>query len=312
LRSIRRAWSADDAAAQTVQRQTMPKAKVYAVARGHSVGLFDTWVDGAQAATQGFPSAKFKSFKQRAEAEAYLRANGVSVPAAEGSSRPAAPLRAAAAAAPAPASAGGVVDLTADEPTGQSVSRYFSPPKASVGAATWFAAQAAAAAPVRAQAPGAGGAAAATGADDLDGLDDSIFADIDVDAIVRRHSQEGVGADRQKRPRPVSPAASGGQQQQTGGCAIHARSEPYCSACQNSDGSSSGNSSKRRRHTAPAAPQPLSTGPRRPLRADPGKIQPFHADDAVPQAQLLPPLSDKDTIVCQDKLGAKSYQEVML
>ena len=48
----------------------MAKTKVYAVVKGRTVGLFDAWAGpgGAQEATSGFPSAKFKAFKKRSDA----------------------------------------------------------------------------------------------------------------------------------------------------------------------------------------------------------------------------------------------------
>ena len=45
--------------------------KVYAVKKGNSTGIFESWTE-CQAATKGFAGAEFKSFNTREEAEAYL------------------------------------------------------------------------------------------------------------------------------------------------------------------------------------------------------------------------------------------------
>ena len=45
--------------------------KVYAVRKGHKVGIFDSWTE-CQAATKGFSGPEFKSFNTLAEAQAYL------------------------------------------------------------------------------------------------------------------------------------------------------------------------------------------------------------------------------------------------
>ena len=46
--------------------------KYYAVKRGHSTGVFDSWAD-CQKATQGFSGADFRSFSSREEAEAFIQ-----------------------------------------------------------------------------------------------------------------------------------------------------------------------------------------------------------------------------------------------
>ena len=154
------------------------KAKVYAVAIGRTVGLFDSWAGpgGAQQATSGFPGAKFKAFKTPADASSYLREFGV------------APCAGAGAAASSPSV------------SSPSASKYFQPS----GRAT------ADPAPRPSSPAGHCGASAASdtpanSADELDGLDDSFLEDVDIDAIVRRHS----ASDAPKR-RPLSPSATAG------------------------------------------------------------------------------------------------------
>ena len=49
----------------------MGKKKIYAVAVGHTTGLFDTWED-TKKATDGVPNADFKGFPTTAAAQAWL------------------------------------------------------------------------------------------------------------------------------------------------------------------------------------------------------------------------------------------------
>eukprot|EP01043_Picozoa_sp_COSAG02_P050350 COSAG02_NODE_5167_length_4576_cov_8.229171_4_plen_545_part_00 len=163
----------------------MAKTKVYAVAKGRTVGLFDAWAGpgGAQEATSGFAGAKFKAFKTRADASAYLCEYGVSV-----SARAATPP--------------GRPSVTSPSST----SRYF-PHATSTPAIPCPASGSPAGhsvAPATADTP-------ATTLDELHGLDDSFLEDVDIDAIVRRHSAPGNQA-APKRPR--SPAADGNGKRQ--------------------------------------------------------------------------------------------------
>lgn len=48
----------------------MAAKKVYAVRKGHKVGLFDTWEE-CKAATDGYSGAEYKGFSNREEAEVY-------------------------------------------------------------------------------------------------------------------------------------------------------------------------------------------------------------------------------------------------
>lgn len=58
----------------------MAAKKVYAVRKGHKVGIFDTWEE-CKAATDGFSGAEYKGFPTRGEAEVYCY--GASVADAE-------------------------------------------------------------------------------------------------------------------------------------------------------------------------------------------------------------------------------------
>ena len=49
----------------------MAAKKIYAVRKGHSVGLFESW-EACKAAVDGFSGAEYKGFTSREEAEAYL------------------------------------------------------------------------------------------------------------------------------------------------------------------------------------------------------------------------------------------------
>lgn len=49
----------------------MAAKKIYAVRKGHSVGIFETW-EACKAAVEGFSGAEYKGFTSRAEAESYL------------------------------------------------------------------------------------------------------------------------------------------------------------------------------------------------------------------------------------------------
>ena len=53
--------------------------KYYAVRQGRQTGLFETWAD-CKKQIDGFPSAIYKSFKTREEAEAYLQPSEASLP----------------------------------------------------------------------------------------------------------------------------------------------------------------------------------------------------------------------------------------
>ncbi len=57
----------------------MAAKKFYAVKKGKTVGIFETW-DACKASVDGFPGAEYKSFKTREEAEAYCGGTSVSVP----------------------------------------------------------------------------------------------------------------------------------------------------------------------------------------------------------------------------------------
>lgn len=50
----------------------MKKQKFYAVARGRRTGIFTDWPTAARQ-VQGFPGARYKSFHNRAEAEAFIK-----------------------------------------------------------------------------------------------------------------------------------------------------------------------------------------------------------------------------------------------
>lgn len=52
----------------------MAKKKVYAVRRGKTEGIFETW-DECKAAVDGYPDAEYKSFSTKEEALAYLDKN---------------------------------------------------------------------------------------------------------------------------------------------------------------------------------------------------------------------------------------------
>ena len=49
----------------------MAKKKFYAVKKGLTTGIFDTW-EKCQAAVKGYPGAEFKGFATEEEARAYL------------------------------------------------------------------------------------------------------------------------------------------------------------------------------------------------------------------------------------------------
>ena len=51
--------------------------KFYAVRKGRKPGIYSTWSE-CEAQVKGFPQAEYKSFRQRADAESYLRGNEVS------------------------------------------------------------------------------------------------------------------------------------------------------------------------------------------------------------------------------------------
>ena len=54
----------------------MAKKKIYAVAKGKTVGLFDTW-EACKDSVDGFSGAVYKSFSDKGEAEAFLLSNEV-------------------------------------------------------------------------------------------------------------------------------------------------------------------------------------------------------------------------------------------
>lgn len=56
----------------------MAAKKIYAVRKGHSVGIFETW-EACKAAVEGFSGAEYKGFASRAEAESYLGIAALSV-----------------------------------------------------------------------------------------------------------------------------------------------------------------------------------------------------------------------------------------
>ncbi len=58
----------------------MPKSKWYAVAKGRSPGIYQTW-DQCKAQTAGFSGAIFKSFKTRDDAQAFIISNSTSATA---------------------------------------------------------------------------------------------------------------------------------------------------------------------------------------------------------------------------------------
>lgn len=64
----------------------MPKSKWYAVAKGRSPGIYQTW-DDCKAQTAGFSGAIFKSFKTRNEALAFINSNSTSATATAAPSR---------------------------------------------------------------------------------------------------------------------------------------------------------------------------------------------------------------------------------
>ncbi|PPQ99538.1 hypothetical protein CVT24_005328 [Panaeolus cyanescens] len=59
----------------------MPKAAYYAVQRGRSTGIYDSW-DDCEAQVKGFLGAKYKKFLNRAEAEAFVAGGGPAAPSA--------------------------------------------------------------------------------------------------------------------------------------------------------------------------------------------------------------------------------------
>ena len=60
----------------------MPKSKYYAVAKGRSPGIYNSW-DECKQQTAGFSGAIFKSFKTRDEAQAFMTSNSAAaIPAA--------------------------------------------------------------------------------------------------------------------------------------------------------------------------------------------------------------------------------------
>ncbi len=59
----------------------MPKSKWYAVAKGRTPGIYQTW-DECKAQTAGFSGAIFKSFKTRDDAQAFITSNSTPASAA--------------------------------------------------------------------------------------------------------------------------------------------------------------------------------------------------------------------------------------
>ena len=63
------------------ERTCMAKKKVYAVRKGRSTGIFDTWA-ACHDAVSGYPGAEFQGFSSKEEAERYLNGNKEQEPAA--------------------------------------------------------------------------------------------------------------------------------------------------------------------------------------------------------------------------------------
>ena len=61
----------------------MAKKKIYAVAKGKTVGLFDTW-EACKNSVDGFSGAVYKSFTDKGEAQAFLLSNNVDIKSAVG------------------------------------------------------------------------------------------------------------------------------------------------------------------------------------------------------------------------------------
>ncbi len=61
----------------------MAKKKIYAVAKGKTVGLFDTW-EACKNSVDGFSGAIYKSFTDKGEAQAFLLSNNADIKSAEG------------------------------------------------------------------------------------------------------------------------------------------------------------------------------------------------------------------------------------
>ncbi len=56
----------------------MAAKKFYAVRKGHSVGIFESW-EACKAAVEGFSGAEYKGFPNRTEAEGYLEQAGIAM-----------------------------------------------------------------------------------------------------------------------------------------------------------------------------------------------------------------------------------------
>lgn len=61
----------------------MAKKKIYAVAKGKTVGLFDTW-EACKNSVDGFSGAIYKSFTDKGEAQAFLLSNNADIKSAVG------------------------------------------------------------------------------------------------------------------------------------------------------------------------------------------------------------------------------------
>ncbi|HKM20606.1 MAG TPA: ribonuclease H family protein [Lachnospiraceae bacterium] len=61
----------------------MAKKKIYAVRKGKSVGIFETW-EACKSSVDGYPEAEYKSFPTLEEAKAYLSGNELKVECAPG------------------------------------------------------------------------------------------------------------------------------------------------------------------------------------------------------------------------------------
>lgn len=67
-----RAWMQASASGGSAQDGDLnPPRKFYAVVRGRQIGIFTSW-NIVEPLVSGFPSARFKSFRRRSDAEVYL------------------------------------------------------------------------------------------------------------------------------------------------------------------------------------------------------------------------------------------------
>lgn len=168
--------------------------KIYAVAKGRAVGLYESWggPNGAQEATSGVAGAKFKAFKTVAEASSYLRECGVASCGV----------------------ASGGFNITSPSTTSKFFQADSSQPTPGSAPATFAAGSSRAGVP---------DVPVHDDVDELDGLDDSFLEHVDVDAIVRRHSESAP----QRRPRSPVLTGDSNKRQRRSDPSANAATQPY-------------------------------------------------------------------------------------